>query len=489
MENHAELFTKCSGAFSRMFFIDQIREEYEEDYLSLSGDNVIDYMKEKSYTTAKAAAWCSSECLQKIAETASADYILVELSGDGAVRWNDHALERMLLIADETKAGILYADFTEVKDGERHPHPLADYQEGSVRDDFDFGKVVLIRSKAFRYALGEIHSDYAYAGFYALRLTLSNLYGIVHINEPLYRFEQEKTNEGDAHFAYVDPKNRAVQQEMELAFTRFLQMHGGYIPAANLKGIEPDAEPFAIEASVIIPVRNRERTIADAIQSTLSQQTTFPFNVIVVDNHSTDRTTAIIDSLTSDPRVVHLIPTTDEYGIGGCWNMAITHPACGKFAVQLDSDDVYSGPDTLQKIVDTFHQEKCGMLVGSYRLTDFKMNEIPPGIIDHREWTAENGHNNALRVNGLGAPRAFFTPLIRSILFPNTSYGEDYAVGLRISREYRIGRIYDVLYCCRRWEGNSDASLSQEKLNQYNTYKDRLRTWELAARIHQNNSL
>jgi glycosyltransferase involved in cell wall biosynthesis len=237
-----------------------------------------------------------------------------------------------------------------------------------------------------------------------------------------------------------------------------------------------------MEASVIIPVRNRVRTIEDAVRSALDQETNFKYNVIVVDNHSTDGTTDILNHFHHNERLVHIIPERDDLGIGGCWDLAINHPKCGRFAVQLDSDDLYSGPDTLQKIVDKFYEEQCGMVIGSYRMTDFQLNTLPPGVIDHKEWTDENGHNNALRVNGLGAPRAFYTPLLRSIGMPNVSYGEDYAVGLAISRNYHIGRIYEPVYLCRRWEGNSDSSLSIEKLNANNTYKDSIRTREFIIR-------
>ena len=340
----------------------------------------------------------------------------------------------------------------------------------------------MVRTSAMKIALEKIEEDYKFAGFYAMRLRLADSYGIIHLNESLYTYHHDSSSNEDSHFAYVDSKNREVQIEMELAFTHFLKSNGGYIPVSTLKRVDFNVGSFPCEASVIIPVRNRERTIADAIQSALSQQTDFKFNVIVVDNHSTDNTTSVIQSFAlKNLQVIHVIPDTYNYGIGGCWNIAVTHPACGKFAIQLDSDDLYSSPNTLQQIVECFYREQCAMLVGSYKLTNFDLDEIPPGLIDHKEWTAENGHNNLLRVNGIGAPRAFYTPIIRTILFPNVSYGEDYAVSLRISREYRI---VESLYNCRRWEGNSDARLTQEKLNQFNTYKDRQRTFELLARKH-----
>ena len=152
---------------------------------------------------------------------------------------------------------------------------------------------------------------------------------------------------------------------------------------------------------------------------------------------------------------------------------------CGRFAIQLDSDDLYINHHVLQRIVDTFHEHQCAMVIGSYKMVNFKLEEIPPGIIDHKEWTPDNGRNNALRVNGLGAPRAFYTPLLRQIRIPNVSYGEDYATALAISREYRI---YEPLYLCRRWEGNSDADLNIQRVNANNYYKDKIRMIEILAR-------
>ena len=287
----------------------------------------------------------------------------------------------------------------------------------------------------------------------------------------------------------MDPRNREVQIEMEKVCTAHLKRIGAWL-APDFKDPDPadfDSGTFPVTATVVIPVYNRVKTIMDAVTSALGQKTDFPYNVIVVDNHSTDGTSELLSAMAfEEPRLRHVIPDRNDLGIGGCWNMAVHHELCGEYAVQLDSDDVYSGPDTLQKIVDAFREQKCAMVVGTYQMTDFRMNPIPPGIIDHREWTADNGRNNALRINGLGAPRAFWTPLLRTINLPNTSYGEDYALGLRISREYRIGRIYDVLYCCRRWEGNSDAALDIDRINANNMYKDRIRTWELEARIRKN---
>ena len=273
---------------------------------------------------------------------------------------------------------------------------------------------------------------------------------------------------------------------MEAVCTHHLKCIGAYLEP-KFRTIDLTHGTFSYEASVIIPVRNRVCTIGDAIESVLEQKTDFSYNLIIIDNHSTDGTTELIRNYAEkDSRVVHLIPGREDLGIGGCWNTGIQHESCGRFAVQLDSDDVYSASSTLQKMVQTFYEQQCGMVIGTYRMTDFGMNALPPGIIDHREWTPENGRNNALRINGLGAPRAFYTPLVRENPFPNTSYGEDYAMGLILSRNYQIGRVYEVVYCCRRWEGNSDAALSIERVNANNLYKDRLRTQELQARLRQN---
>jgi hypothetical protein len=397
----------------------------------------------------------------------------------------------MISIAEDTGADMLYADhyrLINAPDGSqvRKRHPLIDCQKGALRNDFDFGSVLFFRTGSFRRAVARMDVDYEYAALYDLRLRMEK---IVHINEYLYTdVETDNRKSGEKQFDYVDPRNRDVQIEMEKVCTAHLKRIGAYLEP-DFK--EPDScglgGTFPVTASVVIPVFNRLRTVGDAVESALSQECAFPFNVIVVDNHSTDGTTDLLSSIAArDPRLIHVIPERNDLGIGGCWNMAVHHEMCGEYAVQLDSDDVYSGPDTLRKIVDAFRQQKCAMVVGTYQMTDFQINPIPPGIIDHREWTEDNGRNNALRINGLGAPRAFWTPLLRTINLPNTSYGEDYALGLRISREYRIGRIYDVLYCCRRWEGNSDAALDVEKVNANNLYKDRIRTWELEARIRMN---
>ena len=400
------------------------------------------------------------------------------------VRLGSRALERMTDYLSVPSCGMVYADRYEETEGELRPHPVIDYQAGSVRDDFDFGSLILYRTEALKQAVFEIstESDYAYSASYAVRLALSRRYSLTYIREFLYtETETDTRRSGEKQFDYVDPRNRSVQIEREAVFTRYLKKTGAYLPPAEHR-IDLNEGDFPCEASVIIPVRNRVRTIDDAIRSVLEQETTFHYNLIIVNNHSTDGTTEAIRRYSEDHKVVHLIPERTDLGIGGCWDLAIRDARCGRFAVQLDSDDLYSGPNTLQRIIDTFHKEQCAMVIGSYRMTNFSLKTLPPGIIDHREWTSENGHNNALRINGLGAPRAFFTPLLREIGVPNVSYGEDYALGLAFSRRYRIGRIYDVVYLCRRWEGNSDAALSIEKVNRNNAYKDSLRTLELAQR-------
>lgn len=419
------------------------------------------------------------------AHSADADYILLSTK-QTPLRLGFLALERMIqIVQTNTATGFVYADHYQLTAEGRQPAPVIDYQQGSIRDDFDFGSLLLFKANAFQQAAQKIESDYQYAGWYDLRLRISQTHSLVHINEYLYtEIETDTRKSGEKQFDYVDPKNRSVQIEMEQACTQHLKEINGYL-RPYFRQVELNKEVFEYEASVIIPVRNRIRTIRDAVHSALNQQTTFRYNVIVIDNHSTDGTTEALREFAADNRLIHLTPERDDLGIGGCWNLGVHHNQCGKFAVQLDSDDVYKDEHTIQKIVDAFYQQQCAMVIGTYQMTDFQMNEIAPGIIDHKEWTPENGRNNALRINGLGAPRAFFTPVLRQTNVPNTSYGEDYALGLRFSREFRIGRIYDVLYLCRRWEGNSDAALEIEKINKNNFYKDRIRTWELQARIQE----
>lgn len=424
----------------------------------------------------------STDTLREIAAHTDADYVLFSTKASPVVL-GKNALERMLRVAVDSDATIVYGDHYDSLDGKIAKHPCIDYHKGSIRDDFDFGQLLLLPSLLLHeYVSTAIKEDFDYAGLYALRLFLSRKGEIFHLAEYLYT-EQELDNRksGEKQFDYVNPKNREVQVEMEKAATRHLDEIGALVDTNAYKTPDFDEQDFKYEASVIIPVFNRARTIADAVDSALSQQTSFKFNVIVVDNHSTDGTTDILNSI-DDARLVHIIPQRTDLGIGGCWNEALDSNLCGRFAVQLDSDDLYSSPRTLQQIVDAFHRQKAAMIIGSYRMCNFKLETLPPGLIDHKEWTDDNGCNNALRINGLGAPRAFFTPLARQIKFPNTSYGEDYAMGLAFSRRYRIGRIYDELYLCRRWEGNSDAALSIEKINANNIYKDQLRSLEISAR-------
>ena len=428
-----------------------------------------------------------TETLRSIAEALSQKYVLL-YTKSLPLEMGMLALDRIIGVAEDTGADMLYADHYELiagPDGEtvRRKHPLIDCQRGALRDDFDFGSVLVFRRKAFRKAVREMKADRKWGALYDLRLRMKK---IVHINEYLYtEIETDSRKSGEKQFDYVDPKNRQVQIEMEEICTDHLKRIGAWL-APDFKEVA-FGQSFPVTATVVIPVFNRIRTVKDAVESALSQKCDFPFNVIVVDNHSSDGTTELLAQMAeADTRLVHLIPERNDLCIGGCWNLAVHHELCGEFAVQLDSDDVYGGPDTLAKIVAAFREQKCAMVVGTYQMTDFQMNPIPPGVIDHKEWTEGNGRNNALRINGLGAPRAFWTPLLRKLNLPNTSYGEDYALGLRISREYRIGRIYDVLYCCRRWEGNSDAALEIEKVNANNLYKDRVRTWELEARIALN---
>ena len=426
-----------------------------------------------------------SETIRRIAAESTADYALV-YTKTTTLELGYMALERLLQIVQDTNAGLVYADHYQVKGGELVKAPVIDYQKGSLRDDFDFGSVLFFDAAALKESVQRMTETYQHAGLYDLGLKLSQRYALVHANEYLYsEVEEDNRKSGEKQFDYVDPRNRDRQIEMEKACTQHLKEIGGYLEP-HFKDIDFNQGEFEVESSVIIPVRNRAATIGAAIESVLKQQTKFKFNLIVIDNHSTDGTTEAIDSFKADGRVVHLVPERNDLGIGGCWNYGVNSTHCGKFAVQLDSDDLYKDEHTLQTIVDAFYEQKCAMVIGSYMMTDFDLNELPPGVIDHKEWTPDNGRNNALRINGLGAPRAFYTPVLRSIGLPNTSYGEDYAMGLNISRHYQIGRIYDVLYLCRRWGGNSDAALSIEKVNANNLYKDRIRTWELEARIALN---
>ncbi len=436
----------------------------------------------------KVDALVSGSAVNTIIAHTSTEFLLFVTQAQ-SITLNQAALERFLSVARDTKAGMVYSDFYEVKEAKRSEHPTIDYQLGSIRDNFDFGAVLLYSMRAVKKGLkkyGKIASV-KHAGLYDLRLKVSADHAIFHNQEYLYtKTESDVRKSGEKMFDYVDPRNIAVQQENESVATQHLKRIGAYLKP-SFKKIAAVKERFPVEASVVIPVRNRERTVAEAVNSVLSQKTDFAFNVLVVDNHSTDNTSSILRDLAKkDPRVHHLVPDRHDLGIGGCWNEAVLSPLCGTYAVQLDSDDLYSGSDTLQTIVNVFRKEKVAMVIGSYTLVNANLEPIPPGLIDHKEWTPNNGRNNALRINGLGAPRAFYTPVLRSILLPNTSYGEDYAAAIRISREYQIGRVYTSVYHCRRWEGNTDAALPIDKVNRNDYYKDKIRTIEISARIQMN---
>jgi hypothetical protein len=428
-----------------------------------------------------------SKTMQALAKAANTPFTLLVLH-DVALAFGQFALDRFVAVAESTGASLVYSDYMDLMDGKRLAHPLIEYQLGSLRDDFNFGSVLLFDTKAFKAAAAATRrQSFTFAGLYSMRLAVSRQALPTRIGEFLYdKAEQDKRKSGEKQHDYVDPKNRAVQIEMEQAATEHLKQIGAYLKP-KFKKADLDEQSFKYEATVIIPVRNRVKTVGDAVASVLKQKTTFPFNLIVVDNHSTDGTTDLLrDAAAKDPRLLHLIPTRQDLLIGGCWNEGVHHPECGRFTVQLDSDDIYKDEKTLQTIVDAFRREKCAMVIGSYRMTNFDLQEIPPGLIDHKEWTPENGRNNALRIHGLGAPRAFYTPTLRRHKLPNVSYGEDYAVALAISREYQIARIFEPVYLCRRWEGNSDANLDVAKQNTYNSYKDKVRTFEIIARQRLN---
>jgi hypothetical protein len=451
------------------------------------------YLMEKQFYNEKITCFlldkqdANTVALKKMASQIVTPYTLLYIQ---PVEIGTYALERLLQVAENTNAGMLYADCYKIKEGKQQLHPTIDYQEGSLRDDFDFGAAIVYHSDALKAAVAAMDVDYQFAALYDLRLKIAKNHRIVHLSEPLYTVpEIDHRLSGEKQFDYVDPKNRQVQIEMEQVCTQYLKDINAWLPPTQSFVEARRALSLQMEATVVIPVRNREKTIEDAVRSVLMQKTDFPFNLIVVDNHSTDQTTAILQRLaTEDSRVIHHIPEATDLNIGGCWNEAIMHPQCGKFAIQLDSDDLYIDENVIQTIVNVFYEQNCAMVVGSYLMVNFNLEEIPPGLIAHREWTDDNGHNNALRINGLGAPRAFYTPVLREIKFPNTGYGEDYAVGLAVSRDYRIGRIYEPLYLCRRWDDNSDAALDINKTNTYNLYKDRIRTIELWARRNKINN-
>lgn len=461
------------------------QEENERNQQCLQQD-IVNEVNFLSSSMTESATW------KAIAAKATAPYSLVYLNRQ-FIQLGYLALERMVNVAEMTGAGMLYADHYKLTaDGRRLEAPTIDYQQGSLRDDFNFGSVVLLKTTALQEAAQRITADYQAAGFYDLRLKLSEAQSLVHVNEYLYsEVELDTRKTGERLFDYVDPKNRQSQVEMEQACTEHLKAVGAYLAPGAYKPMHVDEGAFPVEASIMIPVRNRIRTIKDALTSALNQKTSFAYNVFVVENgpecHSTDGTTELVEEMArADERIVHIVTDRRDLGVGGSWNLAAHDPRCGRFVAQLDSDDVYADENTLQKIVDAFHEQQCAMLIGAYTLTDIHLNVLPPGVIAHKEWTPENGRNNALRINGLGAPRSFYTPVLREINLPNTNYGEDYALGLAISRDYMIGRLYDPIYNCRRWDDNSDGDLSIEKENRNNVYKDRMRTWELMARIAKN---
>jgi len=476
MREKIDCFLPCDDLSLAQQTITQLRNSRTVQNIYLLVNSPLDEIKDARQITVDNLT--SSNTLMRMAENAKADYVLI-MTKQASITLGQGALVRMLRVASDSNAAMVYSD--------RTAHPVIDYFPGSIRDDFDFGCLWLVKTSLLHtFAMQAGEHDYQYAGLYALRLFLSRQGQIFHINESLYTEEETDLRaSGVKQFDYVNPRNREVQIEMEHAATAHLAAIGAKIDPGFYRRPDFNEQEFEIEASVVIPVYNREKTIMDAVESALGQKASFKFNVIVVDNHSTDKTTELLNSL-HDERLIHIIPERTDLGIGGCWNVAINDDHCGRFAVQLDSDDLYSSPKTLQQIVDAFYKQNAAMVVGSYRMCDFELNTLPPGLIDHKEWTDENGPNNALRINGLGAPRAFFTPLLRQIQFPNTSYGEDYALGLIFSRHYRIGRIYTELYLCRRWGGNSDAALSVEKVNANNLYKDRLRTLEIQARQQMN---
>lgn len=434
----------------------------------------------------KVDALLSNYTFRKIADQATTPYVLLLLK-DTLIAPGQFCLDRMVQVADDTGSGVVYSDFREIAGDKSTAHPVTDYQFGSVRDDFDFGPLVLLRTEALKKAIGAFEKDFGFAGWYDVRLRISRTHPVTRVSEYLYSTVVTDTRKsGEKMFDYVDPKNRKVQIEMEEAFTQHLKAIGAYLKP-EFEVVRDEVGDWPVEASVVIPVMNRARTIRDAVASVLIQKVDTEFNLIVVDNYSTDGTTEILKEIAArDSRLKHVIPERKDLGIGGCWNEAVFSKFCGKFAIQLDSDDIYKDETTVQRVLDVFREEKCAMVVGSYMMTDVDLNEIPPGVIDHREWTPENGRNNAIRINGLGAPRAFYTPVLRRIRIPNVSYGEDYAVGLALSRSYQIGRIYDPIYCVRRWEDNTDASLDIPRQNAHNAYKDKIRTYELRARQRKN---
>ena len=481
MDKEITCFIPSSDKESIGFTTSSLRSTGAVENIIVLGNEEIDYGN-SGLSFIKSNGFTSTASVKKMSDIAKTDYILI-YSKAFQLDLGTFALERMVQVCEDSGAGMVYSDYYERKLTNLSPHPVIDYQEGSFRDDFNFGSVILYKTSAFREACKRMDTEFKFAGLYDLRLKVSQKHKLVHISEMLYtEIEPDTRKSGEKQFDYVDPRNRAVQIEMEIAFTNHLKDVKAWLKP-EFRKISFDAGHFEYEASVIIPVKNRVKTIGDAISSVLSQQTKYLFNLIVVDNYSDDGTTDLIKSFAkNDNRLVHVIPERKDLGIGGCWNEGIFHVKCGKFAIQLDSDDLYIDNNVISKVVEAFYGQQCAMVVGSYKMVNFNLEDIPPGIIDHKEWTPDNGRNNALRINGLGAPRAFYTPVLRSIRMPNVSYGEDYAVGLAISRHYQIGRIFDPLYLCRRWEENTDAALDVNSMNIHNFYKDKIRTIEYLAR-------
>ncbi len=434
----------------------------------------------------EAGALFSGRLIERLVEVCTTEYLLVILPSEH-LAWGERALERLVEVARDSGAGLVYSDYREQEGTELKDHPLSDYQPGSIRDNFDFGGAVLISRAGANRALnepGRNSGELKWGGLYDLRLRLSRIAPIVHLPEPLYaRLQADTRDTGERVFDYVDPSKRDYQIEMEAIATDHLRRIDALLVSEFHQAPIPDRQSFPVAASVIIPVRNRVKTITQAVKSGLSQKTDFDFNVVVVDNHSTDGTSEELARLALlDKRVVHLTPQRLDLGIGGCWNHAIYSRHCGSYAIQLDSDDLYSSTDTLARVIGAFRSGSYAMVIGAYKTIDFDLNELPPGLVDHREWTSHNGRNNALRINGLGAPRAFNVGVLRQFGFPNVSYGEDYAVALRLSRDYEIGRIYEPLYMARRWGGNSDSALPLTTMKRYDHYKDWIRTNEIRAR-------
>lgn len=451
------------------------------------GDLYCKQERHQSDDLQKLLAWSMDVDMMEIS-----DYLIIILN-DIAIETGHMALRRMVKVAQDTNAAMVYADhYTRMEDGKLAKNPLIDYQEGSIRDDFDFGPMVMLRTKTFIKALREVESTFRtldFAGFYAVRLALSRMGDIIHIPEYLYTCDViDSRSSGERIFDYQAPDSVWQQLEMEKVCSHHLKELGAFLLPTHYRNINLWEGEFPVECSVIIPVLNREKVIRDAIKSVLKQETSFDFNLIVIDNHSTDGTTEAIDEFADDPRLIHIIPERYDLGIGGCWNLGIYDERCGRFAIGLDSDDLFATPNALNTMVRKFYDENTAMVVGTYKVVNDKLQEVAPGIISHREWTYENGRNNLLRVNGIGGPRAFFTPIYRNTCLPCSSYGEDYGMGLMISRYYRVGRVWDVMTLARRGNDNTDSDLTIEQENAYNLYKDRLRSWEIQARIAFNKS-